>query len=61
MAPATRKVPASIRSGMTVCSTPPSSATPSISMRGVPAPEIFAPIAMRKFARSITSVRRPLR
>ena len=29
--------------------------TPSIVIRGVPAPVIFAPIALRKFARSTTS------
>ena len=55
IAPATRKVPASMRSGMTECSAPCSSFTPSMMMRRVPAPSIFAPMALRKFARSTTS------
>ena len=55
IAAAAMKVPASMRSGITVCSTPCSSLTPSITMRRVPAPEIFAPIELRKFARSSTS------
>ena len=33
-----------MRSGSTLCRAGPSCATPSISMRDVPAPEIFAPI-----------------
>ena len=49
------KVPASMRSGITVCSTPCSAFTPSITIRRVPAPLIFAPIALRKSARSSTS------
>ena len=52
MAPATRKVPASTRSGMIRWRAPPSSGTPSISMRSVPAPWIRAPIAVSRRARS---------
>ncbi len=55
MAPATRKVPASIRSGITSCSAPCSSLTPSTTICGVPAPSIRAPILFKKFAKSTTS------
>ena len=55
IAPATMKVPASIRSGMTVWCVPPREVTPSMVMRRVPAPSILAPIEMRKSARSTTS------
>ena len=55
IAAATRKVPASMRSGMTSCSAPCSSFTPSMMIRRVPAPSIFAPILLSKFARSMTS------
>ena len=55
IAPAIKNVPASIRSAITVCSAPCSSRTPSITIRRVPAPSIFAPIRIRKFARSSTS------
>ncbi len=44
IAAATRSVPASIRSGMTECSTPVSRDTPSIVMMSVPAPWIRAPM-----------------
>ena len=37
------------------CSAPCNSCTPSITIRSVPAPSIFAPILLRKFARSTTS------
>ena len=40
---------------MMSCSAPCSSFTPSMIMRRVPAPSIFAPILFRKFARSHTS------
>ena len=55
IAPATRNVPASIRSGMMSCSAPCNSFTPSMIKRRVPAPSIFAPILLKKFARSTTS------
>ena len=55
MAPATSSVPASMRSGMMRCRAPPSSGTPSISMRSVPAPSMRAPMAARSRARSATS------
>src|SRR5205823_377036 len=55
IAPATRKVPASIRSGMMSCSAPCNSLTPSTMILRVPAPSIFAPILLRKSARSHTS------
>ncbi len=48
-------MPASIRSGMMVCSTPCSFSTPSMVTRLVPAPSILAPIELRKLARSTTS------
>ena len=54
-APATRKVPASMRSPTTRCSTGWSSETPSISITGEPAPEILAPISFSRFARSTIS------
>ena len=49
------KVAASMRSGMTSCSAPCSSLTPVMVMVGLPAPVIFAPMALRKCARSTTS------
>ena len=55
IAPATKNVPASIRSGIISCSAPCNSFTPSIIKRRVPAPSIFAPILFRKSARSQTS------
>ncbi len=44
-----------MRSGMIVCSAPPSSATPSMTIVSSPAPEIRAPMALRRLARSTTS------
>ena len=55
MATAHKNVPASIRSGTTLCSQPCSSFTPSIVMVGVPMPLIFAPILTRHSAKSTTS------
>ena len=52
IAPATIRVPASMRSGSTRWVVPPSSVTPSISIRSVPAPWIWAPIAFKSAARS---------
>jgi len=54
-AAATRKVPVSMRSGITRWLAPCSSRTPSITMRSLPAPAIRAPIAFRQSARSTTS------
>ena len=54
-AAATRKVPVSMRSGMMRCSAPASALTPSIVIVSLPAPSMFAPIALRQFARSTTS------
>ncbi len=55
IAAATMRVPASTRSGTTRCTAPPSSTTPSISIRAVPAPWIRAPMAVSSVARSTTS------
>ncbi len=55
IAPATRKVPVSMRSGSTRCSAPPSRSTPSTVMTVLPAPEMRAPMRLRKAARSTTS------
>ena len=55
IAPASAKVPASIRSGITVWCPPCSSGTPVITSRGVPIPLIVAPMPTRKLARSSTS------
>ena len=55
MATAQRKVPASMRSGTTLCSQPCSSFTPSTVMVDVPMPLIFAPILTRHSAKSTTS------
>ena len=55
MAAATMYVPASILSGITVCSTASSFSTPVIFMVLVPAPLTFAPILFRKLARSTIS------
>ena len=55
MAAATSSVPVSIRSGMTVWSTPARRETPSIRMMSVPAPSMRAPIALSARARSSTS------
>ena len=54
-AAAQRKLPASMRSAMTVCSAPWRLSTPSIVIVGVPAPETLAPMAFRQSARSTTS------
>ncbi len=54
-ATAHRKVAASMRSEITACSAPCSSATPWITRRSVPMPSIFAPMATRRLARSVTS------
>ena len=54
-AAATTKVPASMRSPITRCSTGCSSSTPSIVTTGVPAPVILAPISLSMFARSTIS------
>ena len=54
-ATAARKVPVSIRSGMTACVAPCRRATPSTVMRSLPAPEMRAPIAVRQRARSTIS------
>ena len=54
-ATAQRKVPASIRSGITRCSAPCRRSTPWTTIRSVPAPSIRAPIATSAFARSTTS------
>ena len=45
-AAAARKVPVSMRSGITRCSAPPSERTPSMRITSLPAPSIFAPIAI---------------
>ena len=55
MAAAIKKVPASIRSGMTGCTAPRRSSTPSMVMVSLPAPVIRAPMAFRRFARSSIS------
>ena len=54
-AAATMKVPASIRSGTTVCVAPPSSSTPSMTMVSEPAPLMLAPMEVRNLARSMIS------
>ena len=55
MAPAMRKVPASMRSGLMRWRAPWSLATPWTWMVEVPAPSIFAPMALSRAARSVTS------
>ena len=60
MAAATSRVPASMRSGMTRCRAPPSSGTPSISMRSVPAPSMRAPMADEQ-PRQVAHLRLPRR
>ena len=55
MAAAIANTAASIRSGMTVCSTAVSSLTPSTVMNPVPPPLIFAPILVRNAMTSWTS------
>ena len=55
MAPAMRKVPASMRSGLMRWRAPWSLATPWTWMVEVPAPLIFAPMALSRAARSETS------
>ncbi len=52
---ATKKVPVSIRSGITLNSAPCNDCTPSIVMTSVPAPYIFAPMAIKQWARSTIS------
>ncbi len=54
-AAATMNVPVSIRSGMIVCSAPPSDSTPSIWIVSDPAPLTRAPILFRRSARSTIS------
>src|SRR5947207_2587381 len=44
-----------MRSGMTWCSAPCNSLTPVMVIVGLPAPVIFAPMALRNLARSTTS------
>jgi len=55
IAAAMAKTPASIRSGITVCSTAASSLTPSTVTKPVPPPVIRAPILVRKAMTSSTS------
>lgn len=55
IAAATKKVPVSMRSGSTAWWPPPRRSTPCTVMRGVPAPSICAPSAIRQSARSVTS------
>ena len=55
IAPATRNVPASMRSAIIVCSAPCSRSTPCMRMVDVPAPSILAPILISRSARSTTS------
>ena len=55
MAAAMRKVPASMRSGMTSWSKPSSAVRPSISMIELPAPSTTAPMLTSASARSTTS------
>ena len=55
MAPAMRKVPASMRSGLMRWRAPWSLATPLTLMVEVPAPSILAPMALSSAARSVTS------
>src|SRR6266478_319425 len=55
MAPASRNVPASIRSGITVCSVPCSFSTPRIRSAEVPSPQISAPIFLSITTKSVTS------
>ena len=54
-AAAMANVAASMRSGITSCSAPCNSFTPVIVIVGPPTPSIFAPIASKNFARSVTS------
>jgi hypothetical protein len=44
-----------MRSGSTLCRAPPSLVTPSTTIRGVPAPEMRAPILLRQSATSTIS------
>ena len=55
IAAAIMKVPASIRSGMTLTSQGLRLSTPSMVMTSVPAPLIFAPMALSVSARFTTS------
>ncbi len=55
IAPATRNVPASMRSGMIVWLAPPSLSTPCTRSVEVPAPSMRAPILVSRAARSPTS------
>ena len=55
IAPATRNVPASMRSGITVCSVPCNFSTPRIRSVEVPSPEISAPIFRSSTTKSVTS------
>ena len=55
IAPATRNVPASMRSGITVCSVPCNFSTPRIRTVEVPSPEICAPIFRSSSTKSVTS------
>ena len=52
---AARKVAASMRSGITVCSTGDSCSTPSMVMVELPAPSTWAPMRLRNAARSAIS------
>ena len=54
-AAAIRKVPASIRSAMTVCSAGCSPSTPRTTRQGVPAPSMSAPMLTRNLPRSTIS------
>ena len=54
-AAAMAKLPASMRSGMTRVRAPCRAATPMISILGVPAPRMMAPIRLRCSARATTS------
>ena len=54
-AAAIKNVPVSIRSATTACSQPAKRSTPSTEIVSVPAPEIFAPILLRKSAVSTIS------
>ena len=54
-APMARNVPASMRSPTTACSQGCNSVTPWISITGVPAPIIWAPISFKRLARSTIS------
>ena len=55
IAQAMRKVPASMRSGMGVYSTPRSFLTPSMTIVALPAPRTFPPMRLMKFCKSTIS------